>query len=136
MSIPRFELRLDGFDSRSDHLSSPAALCAAIERLAECCSMRLLSTCQVHVGEKGHQHKDRDEYGLSAVGIIATSHIAVHTWPAVGQYMLDIVSCKPFDQERLLWLVKEHLGGRIVVHRPGASVEVDLDGFRQGNVRD
>ncbi len=45
--------------------------------------------------------------GLTCVGIIETSHIALHCWDEAdpGMLQLDVYSCKGFDPE----LVLEHL---------------------------
>jgi len=41
---------------------------------------------------------------------ITTSHISLHGWPLRGAFMMDIFSCKDFDAEAALALVKEGLG--------------------------
>jgi len=42
----------------------------------------------------------RTASGVSGIVIIAESHISIHTWPCLGQFALDIFSCKPFNLDR------------------------------------
>ena len=43
-----------------------------------------------------------NEYpGVSGVGIITTSHIAIHTWDDSLDYQLDIYSCKTFEKDSI-----------------------------------
>lgn len=35
--------------------------------------------------------------GVSAVAVIAESHLSVHTWPEVGVITMDFYSCRAFD---------------------------------------
>ncbi len=51
-----------------------------------------------------------DNGGISAVVLIAESHISVHTWPENGGYAsIDIFSCKPFDIEKTIGFTLERL---------------------------
>jgi S-adenosylmethionine decarboxylase len=54
----------------------------------------------------------RDEGGISAYAMISTSHMSIHCWPLRGVFMLDVFSCKPFDDEKALALLKKMLGVR------------------------
>ena len=36
-------------------------------------------------------------YGLSGIGMITTSHIAVHYWPCLYYYQISVSSCKQYD---------------------------------------
>jgi S-adenosylmethionine decarboxylase len=65
----------------------------------------------------------RDEGGLSAYAMISTSHISVHCWPLRRMFMMDVFSCKTFDDEKALGIVKEMLGalthsGMTIPRRP------------------
>jgi len=44
--------------------------------------------------------KSFDKGGISAVVIIAESHISIHTFPSHRYMSVDIFSCKDFDVER------------------------------------
>lgn len=40
--------------------------------------------------------------GLSGFVIIDFSHISIHTFTAFGEALVDIFSCKPFDQQKAI----------------------------------
>jgi S-adenosylmethionine decarboxylase len=45
--------------------------------------------------------------GVTAVVMLAESHISVHTWPESGSYALDVYTCGEMDcafaVERIMW---------------------------------
>ncbi len=49
--------------------------------------------------------------GLTAFGLITTSHVALHTWDeaAPGTLQLDVYSCKSFDVDRVVAFVEDRL---------------------------
>ena len=53
--------------------------------------------------------KPRD-WGLSGFVLIAESHITIHTFPERGYVNIDIFSCKEFDAEASLTVVKRLFG--------------------------
>ncbi len=59
-----------------------------------------------------------NDYGVTGVVIIATSHISIHTYPHDRTFFLDIFSCKGFDQEKALAYIRKTFGAK--------SEEVDL----------
>jgi len=49
-----------------------------------------------------------DNGGISAIVLIAESHIAIHTFPDNDGYMsLDMFSCKEFDIEKVISVISE-----------------------------
>lgn len=48
--------------------------------------------------------------GFSALAIIDFSHISVHTFTKYREALIDVFSCKPYDREKVLSVVKEFLG--------------------------
>ncbi|MES2087527.1 MAG: S-adenosylmethionine decarboxylase [Patescibacteria group bacterium] len=48
-----------------------------------------------------------NDYGVTGVVIIATSHISIHTYPYDKTFFLDIFSCKAFDQEKALAFIRK-----------------------------
>lgn len=52
----------------------------------------------------------QDEGGTSAFCMISTSHVAVHVWPLRKQFMLDIFSCRDFDQAKAMEILTAYLG--------------------------
>jgi len=56
-----------------------------------------------------------DNGGISAVVLIAESHISIHTFPGNGGYMsLDMFSCKEFDVESITELIKRTFKSRLI----------------------
>ena len=51
-----------------------------------------------------------DKGGISAVVIIAESHISIHTFPYNGFMSVDIFSCKDFDVEGAVGFIKDAFG--------------------------
>lgn len=50
-----------------------------------------------------------DEGGTSAYCMISTSHMSIHCWPLRKQFMMDVFSCKDFDIDTALDLIKNKL---------------------------
>ena len=48
--------------------------------------------------------------GVSAVQVIAESHIAVHTWPEHGVVTMDFYSCVPFDTRAVSESFRDQFG--------------------------
>ena len=44
--------------------------------------------------------------GISGFVMIAESHISIHTFPQMNYVFMDIFSCKPFDVEKTIQMVK------------------------------
>ena len=61
-----------------------------------------------HLIEYPENPKTWDKGGVSAIVIIAESHISIHTFPYPNGYMnFDVFSCKMFEMEKTIELVKE-----------------------------
>lgn len=58
-----------------------------------------------------------EKAGKSAVVILAESHAAVHTYPALGEVFLNIFSCKPFSSAVVLRTLKRLIGEFKVTER-------------------
>lgn len=48
-----------------------------------------------------------DEGGITGLCVISTSHMSLHAWPLQGFFSLDAFSCKTFDHEKALHLLRE-----------------------------
>jgi S-adenosylmethionine/arginine decarboxylase-like enzyme len=59
--------------------------------------------------EKLGREPFEDEGGVSGVGVLSTSHLALHGWPARGEFHLDVYSCRSFDCRPLLAFIKQVL---------------------------
>ncbi len=54
-----------------------------------------------------YQAPDPAYSGVSGLVVIAESHIAIHTFPELDYFTLDIFSCKNFDHEKAIAYIKE-----------------------------
>ncbi len=54
-----------------------------------------------------YQAPDPAYSGVSGIVVIAESHIAIHTFPELDYFTLDIFSCKNFDHEVAIEYIKE-----------------------------
>jgi S-adenosylmethionine decarboxylase len=59
-----------------------------------------------------YQAPDPAYSGVSGIVVIAESHIAIHTFPALDYFTLDIFSCKNFDHEKAIQYIKDALDVR------------------------
>jgi S-adenosylmethionine decarboxylase len=57
-----------------------------------------------------YQAPDPAYSGVSGLVVIAESHIAIHTFPALDYFTMDIFSCKNFDHEVAIAYIREALG--------------------------
>ena len=48
--------------------------------------------------------------GVSAVAVIAESHMTIHTWPEHGIITMDMFSCRPFDPVPIVAAFRECFG--------------------------
>ena len=51
-----------------------------------------------------------DEGGISTLQVISTSHLALHAWPLQSYFALDAFSCKDYDAQLALSIIREMLG--------------------------
>jgi S-adenosylmethionine decarboxylase len=51
-----------------------------------------------------------DKGGISAVVLISTSHISIHTFPHNNYMSIDIFSCKNFDIEKTIKIIENSFG--------------------------
>ncbi len=56
-----------------------------------------------------YQAPDPEYSGVSGLVVIAESHIAIHTFPELDYFTMDIFSCRNFDHEAALTYIKEAL---------------------------
>lgn len=53
-----------------------------------------------------------DDYGVTGIVIIATSHISIHTYPHDRAFFLDIFSCKQFNREKAMSFIRKTFKAR------------------------
>jgi S-adenosylmethionine decarboxylase len=56
-----------------------------------------------------YQAPDPAYSGVSGIVVIAESHIAIHTFPALDYFTMDIFSCKTFDHEAAIRYIQDAL---------------------------
>jgi deoxyhypusine synthase len=56
-----------------------------------------------------YQAPDPEYSGVSGLVVIAESHIAIHTFPELDYFTMDIFSCRNFDHEAAIAYIKEAL---------------------------
>lgn len=54
--------------------------------------------------------KFEDEGGITGTCIISTSHIAIHCWPLQNFFSMDVFSCKDFEHDKALTIIRDVLG--------------------------
>ncbi|RLA45770.1 MAG: adenosylmethionine decarboxylase [Gammaproteobacteria bacterium] len=95
-------LIVDYWDCDADLLNDAAALCALINEAAYAAGATVMST---HSHQFGHQ-------GVTAIAILAESHISIHTWPETRYAGVDIYTCGGCDpllaHETLLKTLSAH----------------------------
>jgi S-adenosylmethionine decarboxylase len=48
-----------------------------------------------------------DEGGVTGVAVLSTSHCAIHTWPLRSFFVMDVYSCRDFDDRVVREMVAE-----------------------------
>lgn len=51
-----------------------------------------------------------DEGGVTGIVVLSTSHCAIHTWPLRSFFVMDVYSCRDFDEAIVRDMAKERLG--------------------------
>ncbi|MGB2757466.1 MAG: adenosylmethionine decarboxylase [Acidimicrobiia bacterium] len=74
---------LDCFEVQSGSLNDPGELVSMLERAATQANATILAS---------HQHRF-EPHGVSALCILAESHISIHTWPEQRCATVDIYTC-------------------------------------------
>ena len=54
--------------------------------------------------------KFEDEGGITSFQVISTSHMSLHAWPLQSFLSLDAFSCKDFNADLALSIIRESLG--------------------------
>lgn len=103
----------DRCDSKA--LSDVKLLESLVVGIIHAAGMRLLSPIQIYEVplqiENLGKEPFEDEGGVTAFGILSTSHVAIHTWPLQEYFKLNVYSCKNFDQKLIREIVKWAIPG-------------------------
>lgn len=76
---------------QSDLLDDDGFLLGALEQAATCAGAQWIA---------GYSHKFAPQ-GVTAVGLLAESHIAIHTWPTEQYASVDCYTCGPIAKSTL-----------------------------------
>lgn len=57
--------------------------------------------------EKLNVEPFEDEGGVTGVVVLSTSHCAIHTWPLRSFFVMDVYSCRDFDDRVVRQMVEE-----------------------------
>jgi S-adenosylmethionine decarboxylase len=95
-------------------LDSDKLVTGLVQASVRSAGMTLLGEPQLHRVEldlrKMNREPFEDEGGISVLGCLSTSHVAIHTWPARGEFHMDLYSCREFDAQAIIQLVRGTLG--------------------------
>lgn len=100
-------LTFDGYEADPARLNDMKVVFDFLLKLPAIIGMQRLT--QPYVISYDGADKPND-YGVTGIVIIATSHISIHTYPYDKTFFLDIFSCKQFDQEKALAFIRETFG--------------------------
>ena len=98
------------FRAKAALLSSKATIENFLKTLVEKLEMFDLTTVMYDVAaelKERNQPIEADEGGLTAVVVLSTSHIALHTWPEESGATFDIHSCRDFSVSLVTEIIKE-----------------------------
>ena len=128
----RYALHIDAFYNLSGTLANDVTYFEAIVRsISELAGMRLLNMTSSMI-EQDLKKLDlphfADEGGFSILGLISTSHIALHVWPARRYFMFDLVSCRAFDLAAIITHLNAILDVDKVQYSHISNAEVTDDG--------
>ena len=107
------EWLVDAHDCVADRLRDRAAVLALLDRIVAAMDLHVVSTA-VHVFPGAG--------GVTALYLLAESHLAIHTFPESGTATLNAYCCRPRAPAPWRALCGEYLGARAVTateHRRG-----------------
>lgn len=117
-------LTYDGYDASPAHLNEIQTVFDFLLNLPAIIGMKRLTMPYVLSYDGADKPED---FGVTGVVIIATSHISIHTYPYDGTFFLDIFSCKQFDRGKALAFIRKTFGAK----KEDVSLVVRGKHFRQ-----
>eukprot|EP01061_Rhynchopus_euleeides_P006419 TRINITY_DN15469_c0_g1_i1.p1 TRINITY_DN15469_c0_g1~~TRINITY_DN15469_c0_g1_i1.p1 ORF type:complete len:204 (+),score=53.62 TRINITY_DN15469_c0_g1_i1:56-613(+) len=82
----------DGYGADPAILNNNTMLLQLLNSASECCGSSVLSHTDHHF----------DPQGATILGLLSTSHYAVHTWPERNAFTLDVYFCTPEARQQVL----------------------------------
>lgn len=106
-----WHLMMDATVNDAKAISSVEGLKQLLVDLVDCLKMEILDGPRMTEVEldQARLDTDSDEGGITGYCLITTSHISIHTWPLRKRFCLDLFSCKEFDGEAAVKLIRERL---------------------------
>lgn len=119
--MPYKRIVVDGVNHYGKHIVLTAGSCNAAllekEKIADFCRDMVAKIDMVAFGEPFvERFGEGDEVGISAVQLIQTSAITIHTNDGARDMYLDVFSCKDFDAQTVLAVVNEWFAPETVEH--------------------
>ena len=106
-----YHLILDCYDADRKAISDGQLITRFAKTLVEQIDMKAYGEPQViHFGED-------DKLGYTLVQLIETSNICAHFCDDSGNFYLDVFSCKPYDRDIVIALVKEFFYPKRITER-------------------
>jgi S-adenosylmethionine decarboxylase len=85
-----------------------------VETMIDRLGMRLLDKTHMYEVEeeiaKLGVEPFEDEGGVTGVGVLSTSHCAIHTWPLRAHFVMDVYSCRDFEVVDAVRAIEEIVG--------------------------
>ncbi|WP_297455873.1 adenosylmethionine decarboxylase [Persephonella sp.] len=100
-------LMVDGYEANYETLASVEAITEFLDNLPKEIGMTKIMPPYVFKYDGGDKPED---WGVSGFVIIAESHISIHTFPEKQYFSIDIFSCKEFDMDKAVEIIKEYFG--------------------------
>jgi S-adenosylmethionine decarboxylase len=98
-----------------DALRSVERVQSLVETMIDRLGMRLLDKTHMYEVEeeiaKLGCEPFEDEGGVTGIGVLSTSHCAIHTWPLRSHFVMDVYSCRDFEIADAVRAIEEIVGG-------------------------
>ncbi len=118
-------LMVDGYEGNYEILASVEAITDFLDMLPKEIGMTKIMPPYVFKYDGGEKPED---WGVSGFVIIAESHISIHTFPEKGYFSIDIFSCKDFDIDKALDIIRDYFGTeKLEIRRTNRGTEFPRD---------
>ena len=97
------QLLIDGYKADHEVLISEMSVTSLLDTLPGWLGLTKISEPMV----KTYHGPVAEDWGVSGFVMIAESHIAVHTYPERGAVFIDVFSCRDFDADDVLVVLKD-----------------------------
>lgn len=95
-----------GYNANRDALMSLETIYNLIDGLPDKVGMTKITQTQAF----RYQGKVPEDWGITAMVMIAESHISIHSFPDKNFFAFDLFSCRDFDSEKVISILQETLG--------------------------